>query len=265
MSGLLLPVGERTMSSWATHQRRVPPSSEPGTDFYCPIGTPVLAPANGVIYGYGTSVIPATGRWVGLHLENGMAWRAMHFSRLAKTSGFVRRGEVVGYTGASGYGSEFFGASRVDDPEMIRRTGGPHTHVTLWPTYDKRFGYNKLTGKPYTVDFMQYADTSGSAAGGGSTPIPTILQGGKMVIYAQRDDGLIVAIPEGASKTYNFKSVAEYNRLRATIDVVNGQRQATGDALLTRPPRLDGPAGVDKIVKMSAEKLNDLIHAQQGG
>lgn len=257
MSGLLLPVGERRMSSWATHQRRVPKSSEPGTDFYCPIGTPILAPADGVVFGSGNSIVPATGRWIGLDLDNGMRFRAMHLSRLVNLPARVKRGQIIGYSGASGYGTEDFSSNP--------NTGGPHTHVTLWPTQVMRFGYN-AQGKPYTLDFMAHADVSGSGASVDPTPtVPKILQGGKMVIYAQRDDGLIVAIPEGADKTYNFKSPQEYNRLRSTIDVINGQREATGDALLTRPPRIDGPAGRDKIVKMSAEKLNDLIHAHQGG
>lgn len=257
MGDLILPVGERPMSSWSAHQRRSPRSSEPGTDFYCPVGTPILAPASGLIYGYGTSVIPATGRWVGIHLENGMAFRAMHLSRLVKTSGFVRRGEIIGYSGSSGYGSEFFGASRPDDADMIRRTGGPHVHVTLWPTYDKRFGY-RANGTPYTIDFMEHVDRTGSGAGSvDPSPIPKILQGGKMVIYARRDtkDGLVVAIPEGG-KVWNYSSPAEYNRNRDTIAVINGQRKDDGQPLVTLPPLLTN------IVTMSQEKLNDLIHSQ---
>lgn len=153
------------MSSWAAHQKRDPRSSEPGTDFYCPIGTPVYAPANGRVYGYGESIIPATGRWIGLDLENGMRFRAMHFSRivLSKTilnnRGFVRKGQLIAYSGASGYGDE--------DWSWNPNTGGAHTHVTLWPTWASRYGYQP-NGKPYTIDFMKYADTSSSAGSGES-------------------------------------------------------------------------------------------------
>lgn len=155
---LLLPVGDRHTSSWSAHQRRVPRSQEPGTDFYCPIGTPVLAPDDGVIYGYGTSIVPATGRWVGIQFQNGMSFRALHLSQLVRTSGVVFRGQVIGYSGASGYGKEDWSS----DPDK----GGAHTHVTLWPTAVRRYGYSPETGKPYTIDFMDYV---GGTSGGGNT------------------------------------------------------------------------------------------------
>ncbi|WP_341945642.1 M23 family metallopeptidase [Microbacterium sp. LWH11-1.2] len=159
MGDLLLPVGPRSMSSWASHQRRDEPSKEPGTDFFCPIGTPVLAPGNGRIYDTGDSIWPATGRWVGIDLDNGMRFRALHLSSIRRSQGFVRRGEVIGWSGASGYGEE-------DWSWNVAETGGAHTHVTLWPTHDSNYGYDR-NGNPYTVDFMDYADTSGSASGGG--------------------------------------------------------------------------------------------------
>lgn len=252
MGDLLLPVGPRKMSGWEAHQHRNPRSSEPGTDFYCPIGTPVYAPGNGKIYGYGNTIGPATGRWVGIDLDNGQRFRAMHFSRIERFSGRVKRGDLIGYSGASGYGDE--------DWSWNPNTGGAHTHVTLWPTHESRYGYRKVNGKdvPYTIDFMNYADTGGSAAGGGTVP-PVEKpkpQGGKMTIYARRDsDGKVVAIPEGG-KVHNFASVAEYNRVRATIDVINGQREKDNVALITRPPALSD------IVSMDAQRLNDLIFVQ---
>jgi len=170
MGDLLLPVGPRRMSSWEAHQHRVPRSTEPGTDFYCPIGTPVYAPWDGRVYGWGNSIIPATGRWVGLDLTNGQRFRAMHFSRIVlsesvlRNGGFVRKGQLIAYSGASGYGDNDWS----DNPD----TGGAHTHVTLWPTHETRFGY-RPNGKPYTIDFMSYADTSQPSGGGGVTPNPT--------------------------------------------------------------------------------------------
>lgn len=165
---LLLPVGPgRSMSTWANHQRRSPKSTEPGTDFYCPPGTPVLAPADGVIYGYGESVIPATGRWVGIDFDNGMSFRGMHFQSIERRSGRVKRGDLIALSGSSGYGSEFFGASHVNDAAMIARTGGPHLHATLWPTHTKRYGY-QADGTPFTVDIMNYI--GGPQVGGNTTP-----------------------------------------------------------------------------------------------
>jgi murein DD-endopeptidase MepM/ murein hydrolase activator NlpD len=161
---LLLPVGPRRMSSWATHQNRNPPSQEPGTDFYCPIGTPVYAPADGRIYGFGTSIIPATGLWNGIDFTNGFRFRAMHFSQLERTSGLVERGELIAYSGATGYGKKDWS----NDPN----TGGSHVHATLWDTQQSRFGYRRINGKlvPYTVDLMNYIGGDQSA-GSGNTPI----------------------------------------------------------------------------------------------
>lgn len=165
--GLMRPVQSARVSSWTAHQHRNPPSTEPGTDFYCPIGTPVYAPETGRVYGYGNSITPATGRWVGLDLVTGQRFRAMHFSQQALSStilngGFVRKGDIIGYSGASGYGEEDWSGNP--------NTGGAHCHVTLWPTHQSLFGYHWVDGKkvPYTVDIMNYI---GDAAGGGSTPV----------------------------------------------------------------------------------------------
>lgn len=77
-----------------------------------------------------------------------------------------------------------------------------------------------------------------------------------MVIYALREpDGLVVAIPEGG-KVHNFSGVEEYERVRSTIAVVNGQRQSQGQALVTLPPPLTS------IVRMDSLRLNDLIKVQ---
>ena len=154
---LPVPIGPRGTSSWAAHQERKPKSSEPGTDIYCDTGTEVVAPADGVIYGYGESVVPATGRWVGIDFDNGMSFRCMHHSRITRKGGRVRQGDVIALSGSSGYGSEFFGEpSR--NAAFWRNTGGDHTHATLWPTRDKRFGYGRDgdPNKPYTIDLMDF-------------------------------------------------------------------------------------------------------------
>jgi len=165
---LLLPVGERRTSGWSAHQRRNPPSSEPGTDWYCPIGTPVIAPADGRIYGYENTIEPATGRWIGIEFDNGMSFRAMHFSRLSLSStllnnrGRVAAGTTIALSGASGYGEE--------DWSWNPNTGGAHVHGTLWPNHDRRFGYRWVDGVkvPYTIDFMSFAVAA--PAGGSTTP-----------------------------------------------------------------------------------------------
>lgn len=162
---LLMPVNPAYTASWASHTRRSPKSSEPGTDMFVPIGTPVFAPADGHIYGSGNTIGPATGRWVGIDLDNGLRFRCMHLSRLERSSGAVKRGDLIGYSGASGYGYEDF----------RKAPGMPdaHTHVTLWPTHASRFGYDR-NGNPYTVDFMQYVGGSQSAGDSSSTLAPPL-------------------------------------------------------------------------------------------
>lgn len=151
---LLMPVTPSYTASWASHTRRSPKSSEPGTDMFVPIGTPVYAPGDGSIYGAGHTIGPATGRWVGIDLDNGLRFRCMHLSRLKRTTGRVRRGELLGYSGASGYGYE--------DWSHLPGMPAAHTHVTLWPSQVSRYGYDR-NGKPFTVDFMKYVGGSAAA------------------------------------------------------------------------------------------------------
>lgn len=175
---LLLPVGERRMSSWAAHQKRKPRSSEPGTDFYCPIGTPVFCPADGVIYGAGNTIGPATGRWVGVQFDNGMSFRTLHLSKIERFSGSVKRGDLLGYSGASGYGDE--------DWSWNPNTGGAHTHVTLWPSSSRRFGYDAF-GKPYTIDFMNFV--GGPRASGNSESKIETKEYDEMQMIGNNNDG----------------------------------------------------------------------------
>lgn len=236
MGNLLLPVGPRRMSSWETHQHRSPRSSEPGTDFYCPIGTPVVAPANGRVYGYGESIIPATGLWVGLDLENGMRFRAMHFSRIALSKtilnnrGFVRRGQIIGYSGATGYGDK--------DWSWNPNTGGAHTHVTLWPTWNSRYGYD-AHGRPYTVDFMKYADLSASSGSGVVVPTPEAPiveekvedeEMSKNVLWQTTDDKFKIRAAVGNDVSGLWIEVTSDD---AGITNTLASRYETGDALVT--------------------------------
>lgn len=159
---LLLPVSSyRGLSSWQDHINRYVPSSEPGTDLYVPIGTHLLAPDDGYIWGAGESIGPATGRWIGINFDNGMSYRSMHHSRNRITGGRVKRGDVYAFSGASGYGEE-------DWSWNVAETGGAHVHITLWPTHEHRYGY-KRPGVPYTIDFMEH---TASTAGGSSRPFP---------------------------------------------------------------------------------------------
>lgn len=158
----LIPAPYTGMSSWAAHQRRNPPSGEPGTDYYMPIGTPLRAPFDGRVVGIGGGIAPATGRF--LTMDDGVRWvRFLHLREWRVSVGQTfRAGDVVAISGASGYGSEYFGASSPNDPTMLRNTGGPHVHVTAFKGRAYTFGASG------TVDF--HALTGGAVAGDGSQP-----------------------------------------------------------------------------------------------
>lgn len=170
--GYVRPVpnyGTKWLSSYSAHTRRSPKSSEPGVDYYCPIGTPLLSLGDGVVSIVAGGITPATGRYVKVNLDDGRSFRYLHLARSLKTAGQrVRKGEAIALSGASGYGSEFFGAPTL--AQIPANTGGPHVHATLWPTHDMRFGY-RADGSPYSLDLELYVDKS-ATAGGGATPFP---------------------------------------------------------------------------------------------
>lgn len=79
-----------------------------------------------------------------------------------------------------------------------------------------------------------------------------------MTIYARRNDGLIVAIPEGGL-VHNFRTVQEYDETRAIVAFVNGQRAKHGQPLVALPPTIGEL--VDECT-MRSEDLNYLIRSQ---
>ncbi len=161
---LLMPVTPSYSASWLSHTHRSPRSSEPGTDLFVPIGTPVFAPADGVIYGYGESIAPPTGRWIGINFDNGLKGRGMHFSQLERRSGRVRRGDLIAYSGASGYGHE--------DWSHLPGMPGAHVHWSMWESHNppQLYGY-RPDGRPWTVDLMNYIGGPQIAGHGATSPI----------------------------------------------------------------------------------------------
>jgi hypothetical protein len=163
--------GDNWLSSFSAHTRRWPKSSEPGVDYYCPIGTTLVSIGDGVVSIVSGSVSEATGRYVKVNLDDGRSFRYLHLTHSLKSVWQrVRKGEPLAISGASGYGSEYFGASSL--ARIPSNTGGPHVHATLWPTRDMRFGYQS-NGQPYSLDLELYVDKS-ALAGGSSSPFPTI-------------------------------------------------------------------------------------------
>lgn len=137
----LRPCGDvRISSSWQGHKNRNPPSSEPGTDYAVITGTQIRAAANGVVVDRKDSTTTATGRYLALRADDGNYIRYLHLqSSTVPLGARVTRGQVIAYSGASGFGTD---------------TGyGPHVHVSLW------IGGTPLQlGFTNSVDFENYVD-----------------------------------------------------------------------------------------------------------
>lgn len=132
------------MSSWRAHTNRNPPSTEPGTDYYCAIGTPIRAAAAGVVVDVGDSIQPATGRYVTIDLADGRRVRYLHLlNRLVGVGNRVQWGQIIAHSGATGYGE-------ADWSWNVAETGGAHVHMTLWA--HQRYTFGRYT----TLDPEQY-------------------------------------------------------------------------------------------------------------
>lgn len=90
-----------------------------GTDFGISVGTPVKAMLSGTIIGQGNTDLTCPGasygRWVLIRHNNGLASLYAHLSLIKVTEGqVVSTGDVIGYSGNSGYST------------------GPHLHLTVF-------------------------------------------------------------------------------------------------------------------------------------
>jgi murein DD-endopeptidase MepM/ murein hydrolase activator NlpD len=90
-----------------------------GTDFRASIGTKVLSASNGVVEGVGDTdtVCPGAsfGKWVFIRYDNGLASTYGHLSVIsAKIGQRVKTGDMVGYSGNTGYST------------------GPHLHMSVY-------------------------------------------------------------------------------------------------------------------------------------
>jgi murein DD-endopeptidase MepM/ murein hydrolase activator NlpD len=90
-----------------------------GVDFRASTGTPVLAPADGVVTGVGNTDITCPrasfGNWILISYDNGLASAFGHLSLIkVKKGDMVVRGQVVGYSGNTGYST------------------APHLHMTVY-------------------------------------------------------------------------------------------------------------------------------------
>lgn len=193
---------------------------------FCPIGTPVLAAESGRVADTGDSIGPATGRFVTIDLDDGRRVRYLHLkSRTVSVGNRVRRGQVVGYSGATGYGEE-------DWSWNVAETGGAHVHMTLWPLHWYVFGSNG------TLDPEPYFDPDGSTASDSATPIPKRRapmnyiritgkagerRGGTYAVFAA-SDGTYVAEFVGDSGPNNLAELNDEGQIGRLQNIIRGLR-----------------------------------------
>ena len=94
-------------ASFNDHKHRTPPSLNPGTDYAAPDDTPVVAPANARVIAVKRNTNGATGRYIVLDFGDDWVADIFHLSRVSVNVGDrVKKGERIGLSGGSGFGSE---------------------------------------------------------------------------------------------------------------------------------------------------------------
>jgi murein DD-endopeptidase MepM/ murein hydrolase activator NlpD len=111
-----------------------------GVDFRAAIGTPVKSALGGVVKGTGdtdaTCRSASYGKWVLIEHGNGLSTLYAHFSLIRVASGqSVNTGEVIGYSGNTGYST------------------GPHLHLTVFATQGVEIGTlkSRVCNATYTM------------------------------------------------------------------------------------------------------------------
>jgi murein DD-endopeptidase MepM/ murein hydrolase activator NlpD len=121
-----------------------------GADFRAAIGTRIMSAGNGVVEGVGDTdkVCPGAsfGKWVFIRYDNGLASTYGHLSLIsAKQGQRVKTGDVIGYSGNTGYST------------------GPHLHMSVYAGQGVKISTLKsaVCGGTYTIpmaDTKAYLD-----------------------------------------------------------------------------------------------------------
>lgn len=113
----IAPCDAPVSENWAEHKNRDTPSREPGTDYACAYGTPLVSPASGIVVTVDNDPGGAEGRRWTLIADDGGVLDMIHNSIVYGEPGDrVEQGQTVARSGGSGYGINVY--------------YGPHVHVT---------------------------------------------------------------------------------------------------------------------------------------
>jgi murein DD-endopeptidase MepM/ murein hydrolase activator NlpD len=157
MSTWIRPVEAKISDDFAAHTKRK--SVNPGVDYVVPVGTPLLAIANGTVARISNTVSGAGGRVVLLEFPSGHKADYLHLSRVDVAKGDkVKKGQVIGLSGGSGLGKEL--------------GYGPHLHLSF------RHGGTFLTGTG-NIDYEAFL---GAPAPTKATSAPTKAKAARSII-----------------------------------------------------------------------------------
>jgi murein DD-endopeptidase MepM/ murein hydrolase activator NlpD len=210
------PVVARITDNFAAHLARK--SVNPGTDYACPVGTPVVSvgSGDGVVTKVVNTITGAGGRMVNIKY-NSYEWNVdyLHLSRIDVQVGqIVQQGQVIGLSGASGKGSE--------------RGYGPHLHFSF------RSGNAPFSGasnqdfeailREWGVDKAPAAPAAKGTKAPAAAPVapaapvarPTIKKGSKGpdVVYLQQKLGIGA---DGAFGPITKKAVVAFQKSRGLV------------------------------------------------
>jgi murein DD-endopeptidase MepM/ murein hydrolase activator NlpD len=151
------PVEAKISDNFAAHTKRK--SVNPGVDYVVPVGTPLLAIADGTVARISNTVAGAGGRVVLLDFPSGHKADYLHLSRVDVAKGdSVKKGQVIGLSGGSGLGKEL--------------GYGPHLHLSF------RHGGTFLTGTG-NIDYEAFL---GAPAPTKATSAPTKAKASRSII-----------------------------------------------------------------------------------
>jgi murein DD-endopeptidase MepM/ murein hydrolase activator NlpD len=220
MSTWIRPVKAKITDSFDGHRNRPKPSVNPGTDYGTPIGVPVLAIADGKVAKVINTITGAGGRMVLLDFPSGHKADYLHLSRIdVKAGQSVKKGQVLGLSGASGLGKERgYGAHL----HLSFRKGGTHLMATGNIDFEK---FVKAASAPKTAAPAKTGEPA-KAPAKAKPPVvstlksgagrPTIMRGsnGEHVVYLQSK---LKITADGIFGPNTHKAVVDFQRSKKLV------------------------------------------------
>jgi murein DD-endopeptidase MepM/ murein hydrolase activator NlpD len=200
------PVEAKISDNFAAHQKRK--SVNPGVDYVVPVGTPLVAIADGTVARISNTVAGAGGRVVLLDFPSGHKADYLHLSRVDVAKGeSVKKGQVIGLSGGSGLGKEL--------------GYGPHLHLSFrhggtFLTGTGNIDYEAFIGSPAPAKAPAKAKAPAAPALKPRAGRPTIMRGstGEHVVYLQTKLKLTA---DGIFGPNTHRAVADFQRANKLV------------------------------------------------